>query len=294
MNLTQFEIIVSLAKTRNFTEAAESIGITQAAASYALSKIEAELGVALFERQHSGSTLTDVGAIVLQHAQDILIHVDSIREVAATARGLTDAKLRFGVVPTIPPHLLSGIIKSFQKRYPNTKISLLEGNDTDLREWLDAQLVDIVLVSSVDPFAEDTHTQLAKTQIKVVMPEDHLLANRPNVSFDDLVDETLIVLKTGSSTFSSDIATSGSIPLYPHYRISNIQTILTMVRDHIGISIMPDLVIADDREGLRVIDLDPSFEIYIGLMMAPTENTLQLTRLFATHAHEWAKNQGLF
>ena len=107
MNLTQFEIIVSLAKTQKFTEAADAVGSTQAAASYALSKIEAELGIILFDRHYSGSTLTDTGEIVLQHAREILSQVDSIREVAATARGLSDAKLRFGVVPTVPPSLLS-------------------------------------------------------------------------------------------------------------------------------------------------------------------------------------------
>ncbi|MDJ0752094.1 MAG: LysR family transcriptional regulator [Ardenticatenaceae bacterium] len=50
MNLTQFEIMVSLAENKNFTEAAEAIGITQAAASHALAKLERELGVTLFER----------------------------------------------------------------------------------------------------------------------------------------------------------------------------------------------------------------------------------------------------
>ena len=293
MNLTQFEIIVSLAKTKKFTEAAEDIGITQAAASYALSKIEAELGVVLFDRQHSGSTLTDTGEIVLQHAQEILNQVESIREVATKARGLSNAKLRFGVVPTVPPNLLSGIIKSFQKQYPNIKVSVLEGTDTDLQTWLVSGVVDIILVSSIRPVTDETFTLLAKTGIKVVVPSDHPLANRKKVSADDLKDETLIILKTGSSTFSSQIASGTAIPLDSDYQISSVQTILSMIRDHIGISIMPDLVIADDRENLRIIDLDPSLEINIGLMKDLEDQNSELTTLFASHAHDWAKNQGL-
>ena len=140
---------------------------------------------------------------------------------------------------------------------------------------------------------DETYTLLAKTRIKVVVPDDHVLANRKKVSIDDLQDETLIILKTGSSTFSSQLANGAAIPLDSDYQISNVQTILTMVRDHIGISMMPDLVIADNRENLRIIDLDPSLEIHIGLMKTLEVENPELVSLFASHAHDWAKNQGL-
>ena len=292
MNLTQFEIMVSLAKEKKFTEAAEAIGITQAAASHALSKMEDELGVKLFERHRSGAVVTEVGTVVLDHAREILAHVESIRQAAISARNLGTSKLRMGVVPTAPSRLLTGIVGDFQRRYPDTDIALFEGDERDLRAWLETQVIDVALFSSLSPRTDDDHIILAQTTLKVVLSADHHLGAQSAISIDQLQDEALIILKTGSGTFQSEIATAGHIPLQVRYEISSVNTILSMVRDGLGISIMPEMVIGEQREGLQIMDLTPSFTLYIGLMVSPQNTPLQLVRIFMKNAQQWATQHG--
>ncbi|MEM8531128.1 MAG: LysR family transcriptional regulator [Chloroflexota bacterium] len=292
MNLTQFEIMVSLAEEKKFTEAAEAIGITQAAASHALSKMEDELGVKLFERHRSGAVVTEVGTIVLDHAREILAHVESIRQAAISARNLGTSKLRIGVVPTAPSRLLTGIVGDFQRRYPDTDIALFEGDERDLRAWLETQVIDVALVSSLSPHTGDNHRTLAQTTLKVVLSADHHLGTQSSISIDQLQDEALIILKTGSERFQSEIATAGHTPLQVRYEISNANTILSMIRDGLGVSIMPEVVIGEQRDGLQIMDLTPSFALYIGLMAFPGDTPLQFVRMFMTNAQQWAKQHG--
>ncbi|NOK62804.1 MAG: hypothetical protein GFH27_549305n227 [Chloroflexi bacterium AL-W] len=292
MNLTQFEIMVSLAEERKFTEAAEAIGITQAAASHALSKMEDELGVKLFERHRSGAVVTEVGTVVLDHAREILAHVEAIRQAAVSARNLGTSKLRIGVVPTAPSRLLTGIVGDFERRYPDTNIALFEGDEGNLREWLETQVIDVALFSSFSPPTGDNHMILAQTTLKIILAEGQHLGTQASISIDQLQDEPLIILKTGSETFQSKIATAGHIPLQVRYEISNINTILSMVRDGLGISIMPEMVIGEQRDGLHIIDLTPSFALYIGLMAASGDTPLQFVRMFMTNAQQWAKQHG--
>lgn len=292
MNLTQFEIMVSLAEKKKFTEAAEAIGITQAAASYALSKMEDELGVKLFERHRSGAVMTEVGTVVLDHAREILAHVEAIRQATVLTRNLGTSKLRIGVVPTAPSRLLTGTVGDFERRYPNTNIVLFEGDEGNLREWLEEQLIDVALFSSLYRQTGDNHIILAQTTLKVILSVDHHLATQSSISIDQLQEEALIILKTGSETFQSEIATAGHTPLHVRYEISNVNTILSMVRDGLGISIMPEIVIGEQRDGLHIIDLTPLFALYIGLTDSRGTTSLQITRLFMTNAQQWAKQHG--
>ncbi|MDJ0752093.1 MAG: LysR family transcriptional regulator substrate-binding protein [Ardenticatenaceae bacterium] len=111
------------------------------------------------------------------HSRQILTHVEAIRQAAVKARGLDSSKLRIGVVPTAPTRLLTGIVGDFERRYPNTDIAIFEGNESDLDDWLHSRMIDVAFTSSLHPQVSDNYVVLAKTHIKVLLPEDHSHGN---------------------------------------------------------------------------------------------------------------------
>ncbi|MFM2143387.1 MAG: hypothetical protein RLZZ476_1931 [Verrucomicrobiota bacterium] len=97
--LVQF---VVLARTKNFTRAAEELHLSQSALSRAIQKLEDQLGQPLFERKPREIVLTDLGGLLLDRAKEILkLMEDTFSELSeAGKRG----RVRLGAIPTIAPY----------------------------------------------------------------------------------------------------------------------------------------------------------------------------------------------
>src|SRR4051812_9260885 len=111
MNLSQLEVLIAVAETGSFTEAANHIGLTRSAPSHALANLEAELGVPLLDRERGNIVPTAIGNCILHHARSVLASVETIQQEAASARGLRAGKLRIGVVSSISAGILSGVLR---------------------------------------------------------------------------------------------------------------------------------------------------------------------------------------
>ena len=120
MNFSQLQSVVALAETSSFTEAAYAIDLTQSAVSYAISALERELGVTLFERNRKGGVaLTSVGQKILPHVRELLAEAEAIELEAQAARGEAAGKVRVGNIESlVAPCLFASILTRFQRQYP--------------------------------------------------------------------------------------------------------------------------------------------------------------------------------
>ena len=146
MNLSQLEILVAVAETGSFTEAADLVGLTRSALSHALANLEAELGVVLLERGRGHIMPTAVGDCILRYAHDILSKVEIIQQEAAAARGLQVGKLRVGIVSSLSATILAGILRKFRHEYPDIDVVTFEGTGREVEEWILNSAVDVGFV----------------------------------------------------------------------------------------------------------------------------------------------------
>src|ERR1700681_4350740 len=87
LNFSQLQSVVALTETGSFTEAAYAIDLTQSAVSYAISGLERELGVTLFERNRKGGVaLTEVGQKIMPHVRALLAQAEAIEQEAKEGR----------------------------------------------------------------------------------------------------------------------------------------------------------------------------------------------------------------
>jgi LysR family hydrogen peroxide-inducible transcriptional activator len=131
MEMQQLRYVVAVARTGNFSRAAEQCHVSQPSLSQQIQKLEDELGERLFDRLKRLAKLTSQGEAFLRRAVRILDEVDAAKREAADARGLLRGSVAVGVLPTIAPYLLPDVMARFSSRFPGGEIVVPE--DTTVR-----------------------------------------------------------------------------------------------------------------------------------------------------------------
>jgi LysR family transcriptional regulator, hydrogen peroxide-inducible genes activator len=118
MEMHQLRYVVAVARTGNFSRAAEQCHVAQPSLSQQILKLEAELGDRLFDRMKREAKLTPQGEVFLRRAVRILEEVDAARREASDGKELLHGTVVVGVLPTIAPYLLPEVMAGFTKKFP--------------------------------------------------------------------------------------------------------------------------------------------------------------------------------
>jgi LysR family hydrogen peroxide-inducible transcriptional activator len=144
MTLTQLEHVLQAHKTGSFTRAARDCGVTQAALSNSVAKLEEELGERIFSRTTRRVSLSPFGETLLPHIERILGGRDLLLDEAKARQAPTTTTIAHS--PLIPSHVLSKIVTALREAPFGSEIRLIEGNLSDVLQRLGEHTVDIALL----------------------------------------------------------------------------------------------------------------------------------------------------
>jgi DNA-binding transcriptional LysR family regulator len=292
MNFSQLQSFVAVADTGSFTEAAYAIDLTQSAVSHALAALERELGVTLLERNHTGMVaLTHAGHSILPHVRALLAQAETIQQEAQVARGLARGKLRLGSIPPISPRLLAGVLTHFQQQYPDIEVVLFEGTLQEVHEWIGTSMIDVGFVHH--PAKDVESTLITTDELQVFVSRGHPLHARTSATAGELREERLIMPRTGCELPESFEQQNGKHGPPIRYQASEGATILAMVREGLGITILPRMMLPEKLEGIVGIPLDPPRQIQIGLAVRSQETASPAATLFVQTAVAWVREHEL-
>jgi len=262
MNLAQLRALLAVADEGTFTGAGDALGLTQSAVSHAVASLERELELPLVVRGRGGAQLTAYGRQILAHAREAVHRVDRIASDAAAATGQHRGRLRVAVFPSAA-QLLPKLIYELGQQMPDVTVVLLEGTDTEVRAWLADRIVDLAAVADLaDPVALDAACSsaggvlLAADRIVAVLDPDHPLARQPQVDLHELADDPLLLSDGGCEPLLRQLYDAASLPLRPARRIRDVATLLAMVRERLGVTVVPELTLPDGH-GLAVVPIIP-------------------------------------
>jgi DNA-binding transcriptional LysR family regulator len=268
MELRHLRYFVAVAEELHFHRAAERLHISQPPLSQQIRALEAELGVALFERNRRRVELTPAGTNFLADARAILEATeraaDGARRVAAGEVG----SLSIGFVgsATFSP-LLPAILRDFRSRFPDVGLSLRELQTAEQLAALAAGRIDVGVVrgplaaTELDPGLELVVIQ--REQLVVALPEGHPLAGSPRLRAADLRGETFVILRRHESpglfaSLNKVMGAAGGVP-EDVLEVAEMQTILALVASGFGVSLVPAAVGDSVRVGVAFRPLaDPS------------------------------------
>lgn len=194
MDTRVIKYFLTVAQTNNITHAAQQLHITQPTLSRQIIDLEKELGVTLFDRKQRRMALTSEGVLFQQCASTILSLVDQTKqELQNTEEELTGV-LNIGCVVSKVSKFVMEIISHFQKKYPNVRFNLYDGNGDLLRQRLDAGLEDFaVLIEPIEAAKYNFIDLPVHEQWGLIVKSSDPLAKKQVITKNDLYKLPLIV-----------------------------------------------------------------------------------------------------
>lgn len=260
MNLMHWRMLVAVADCGSITGAAERVGMTQSGASQAIAQLEDTLGVALFTRERRQTVPTAVGLRVVDHARTMLSSLDAIRSVADASRGLSRGSIRLGSFPMVLQSVLPPLLRRFRQRHPGIDVVTLEASDEEVEALLAAGTIDIGTV--LNPAPQRDARLLGCDPWLAVVPAGHRLA-RPGrhgvVPLRELVGEPFIHATGGCTATAQGVVADAGLALADvRASVRDWTSAFALVREGVGVTLVPELALPADRRGLQVLQLaDP-------------------------------------
>lgn len=134
--LAQMRTFVTIAENKHFGTAANKLSISQPSLSQALVALENGLGVQLIERSTRKVIVTPVGEELLPYAKATLEAADTFLAHSRGANGTLSGPLTLGLIPTVAPYLLTGVLTGFKDNYPELEPRIVEEQTKHLLQQL--------------------------------------------------------------------------------------------------------------------------------------------------------------
>ena len=144
--ISKYETLAKVVELGSLTRAAEALGCTQSAVSHAINGLEKEFGFAVLTRSRAGVHLTADGERIMPSIRGMLNYEEQLKQTVSAIRGLDFGTVRIGAFTSVAVHWLPGVIKEFQRDYPNVDIKLLNGDYHDVEQWIMEGSVDLGFV----------------------------------------------------------------------------------------------------------------------------------------------------
>lgn len=194
MELFQVRYFLALAKTLNFTRAAEACNVSQPALTRAIQRLEEELGGPLLYRERSLTQLTELGKIMQPHLDAAYMAAEAATAQAAAFKRREFAPLRVGLNTTISAHLLTPVLRELERRIEGFELSMAEGSADELfGQMLDGELDAAVVVASDKMPERLNRWPLFEDRYVVLFPTGHRFESLDAVPVAALGDECVLV-----------------------------------------------------------------------------------------------------
>ena len=269
MNLMHWRLVVAVADHGNITRAAERVGMTQSGASQALALMEETLGVQLFSRESRQTLPTAIGLPVIEQARLMLGALQTIRQTVDSVRPMLRGTIRLASFPMVLASFLPPLLRQFNRLYPGIEVVALEVSDDEVETLLAAGLVDVGVV--LNPAPERNAGPLGRDAWVAVVPAGHPLALRgteQGVSLPELTALPFVLATGGCSTNARSLAAEAGLQLQDvRVEVREWSSAFTLVRENLGVTLVPEMTLPAERQGLRVIALQPRIERVFSLVL---------------------------
>lgn len=266
MDFQEYELLLDLAETKNITRTAERLGYSQPGASHILKKIEEELGFPVIFREKYGVTLTPAAELLLPTMRELMRIQERLEQTIYSIKGLEYGKMTIGAYSSVSIHLLPMILREFKEFHPNLIIDIREGGAENILSWIDSNEIDFAFISR--PYARTMDFfSYGKDPLVAVLPEGYALDHKRNFPMESFEGQPFILSADGNDfDIHNALECSGITPKY-NYSVLDDHTILSMVENKLGLSILTQLICTGYHYKVECIPVDPPYYRDMGIGM---------------------------
>lgn len=241
MTIRLLRTLVAVADKRTFSAAAEVVHITHAAVSQQMKTLEANLGIALFDRNTRTPELTPIGLQIVEKSRKLIADYDNLVPSVLADGGL-NGQLSLGTLRTTLTGLTPRALALLKTKYSDLSWRIRPGLTSTLLADVERGELDVALVTK--PLLMPTRIvfrELAVEPMRLITAQDEpeddpivLLNNRPFIRFNrNAVVGTLV----------DNWIVSKSIRVHETMELDSPEAIASMVHAKLGVSILPDLAV---------------------------------------------------
>lgn len=255
--MERYIALLKVIEIGSFTKAAELLGYTQPALSQMVASLEKELSIKILYRSRYGIRLTPEGERLYPSIQNSVLQYEAMRRTADEIRGLDSGIVRIGTVSSVSCHWLPGIIRAFWQEHPNIQIVLHQGDYTSIPEWVRTGAVDF---GFVNPHAVKgmEATIIKSGEFRAVLPKNHPLAEKKSLALEDFAEEPFLLLEEGAYSEPMEAFRAAGIAPNIRLRVHDDYSILSMVEQGLGVSILTELVLHKTNYDVVALPIEPA------------------------------------
>ena len=245
MDINQLEVLVTVAREKSFSRAADVLERTQPAVSQAIRRLEQEVGEKLFDRSSKDGTLTLEGQLLVDYARQILNLRHSAHNAIREVRNLHAGKVTISANEHTVFCLLP-VIAEFTKQYPQIKIEVRRGVASRIPKEITARDVELGVISFQPSDRSLKSVPVMTDELLLIVSPSHRLAAKTSVSVKELGQETFIAHNAPSPYRQKVIETFDrhKTMLNISVELPSLEAIKRMVEAGAGVALVPKLAAA--------------------------------------------------
>lgn len=264
MSLVKYEIFVESIKLGSLSRAAEKMGYTQSGVSHMMKSLEAEVGFPLFTRTAFGIQPNSEGRLLLPFISDLLKRNEHLNQAIAAIKGLETGNVKVASFSSTAIFWLPVILRRFELAHPNISVHISEGGVKFIENLLSQGNVDLAIYARTNQ-SEFDWISLQDDPLYAVLPKNHPLSREKSFPLEAFM-------------YNDFISPDEDFDYHIHIVLKNLDhcpkikfvsgndfTIISMVANGMGISILPRLILQDSLHKISALPIDPPFSRNLGI-----------------------------
>ena len=261
ISLKQLAYAVAIGKTLHFKKAADACSVSPSALSSALTELEKQLGIQIFERDNKKVLVTELGKQFLEKASQIKLQVDDLYQMSQALKSPLSTPMSMGLIPTIAPYLLPKVLPELRAQHPDFKLQIIEEQSHVLVDMVRNGDLDTAVLALPFPHDGLLAFEFWKEDFYWVTHRDDEQASQREISSDEVEQKKLMLLKDGHCLKDQALAACKfqSAASADSLSSTSLTTLIQMVAGKMGTTLVPamalDQLISTSSE-LRAVHLN--------------------------------------
>jgi len=259
LNITfrQLKVFESAARHLSYTRAAEELHLSQPGVSMQIKQLEEVIGLPLFEQIGKKMHLTPAGHEIFTYSQNIGHLLDEAEVVVEELKGVQSGRLAISVATTAS-HFATRLLAAFSQRYEGVTISLDITNRASLRDQLDNNVPDLVIMGQPPEDIDVKSETFMENPLVIIAPANHPLTKESNIPLKHFEDEHFVVREAGSGTRSAirRFFEQHSMSFHTGIEMSSNEAIKQAVEAGLGLGLVSIHTLELELETGRLVILD--------------------------------------
>ena len=256
----QINYAIAVAETLHFKKAAEKCFVSPSTLSNAITEMESQLGIKIFERDNKKVIVTNLGQSIIEKAKNIKNEIENINKLSELNSKLFSSSISLGIIPTIGPFLLPVLLPRIKKDFPNLNLNIFEAQTDVLLKKISSGEIEMAIMAL--PFQTSGYrvTKFWNENFFWITKKEDPRAVGTSIKAKDLDLSELIMLEEGNCLKdhilnACKIKNTSKIT----FNASTLSTSIELVKGGIGTTLVPEMAVTKlitDNPELSILKLD--------------------------------------